>query len=102
MSNRFVYPIYKDIEGGLWIGTYYGGVNYASPNRNYFTEYSHIKYENSITGNVVSCFSEDEKGNLWIGTEDGGLNKLNLRTGDFTFYNNLESSSNFSSKHSCS
>lgn len=99
LSNRFVYPIYKDIEGGLWIGTYYGGINYASPNRNYFTEFSHIKYENSITGNVVSCFSEDEQGNLWIGTEDGGLNKLNLRTGDFTFYNNLESSSNFSSKN---
>ena len=27
LSNRFVYPIYKDPEGGLWIGTYYGGIN---------------------------------------------------------------------------
>ena len=32
LSNRFVYPIMKDREGGVWIGTYYGGVNYISPN----------------------------------------------------------------------
>ena len=25
LSNRFVYPIIKDQEGGIWIGTYYGG-----------------------------------------------------------------------------
>lgn len=99
LSNRFVYPVYKDVEGGLWIGTYYGGINYASPNRNYFTEYSHIKYENSVTGNVVSCFCEDEKGSLWIGTEDGGLNELDLKTGNFTSYSHLENMNNFSSNN---
>lgn len=80
ISNRFVYPIYKDNEGGLWIGTYYGGINYASPNRNYFTSYVHNKYENSISGNVVSCFCEDKQGNIWIGTDDGGLNCFNVKT----------------------
>lgn len=86
LSNRFVYPIYKDREGGLWIGTYYGGINYASPNRNYFSSYTHIRDENSITGNVVSCFAEDPQGNIWIGTEDGGLNELNMKTGIFQSY----------------
>lgn len=99
LSNRFVYPIYKDVEGGLWIGTYYGGINYASPNRNYFTGFSHIKHENSITGNVVSCFCEDEKGNLWVGTEDGGLNELNIKNGNFISYNHLENQNNFSSNN---
>ena len=83
ISNRFVYPIYKDKEGGLWIGTYYGGINYASPNRNYFTSYVHDKYENSINGNVVSCFAEDRSGNLWIGTDDGGLNYFNVKAEKF-------------------
>ncbi len=87
LSNRFVYPIYKDAEGGLWIGTYYGGINYASPNRNYFTSYQHIKHENSISGHVVSCFIEDAKGNIWIGTEDGGLNELNNSNGLIRSYN---------------
>lgn len=86
LSNCFVYPIYKDNEGGLWIGTYYGGINYASPNRNYFTGNTYIKHENSVTGNVVSCFCEDPSGNIWIGTEDGGLNELNVKTGKFHAY----------------
>lgn len=83
ISNRFVYPIYKDREGGLWIGTYYGGINYASPNRNFFTSYDHDPYKNSIGGNVVSCFAEDRSGNLWIGTDDGGLNYFNVKTEKF-------------------
>jgi Predicted periplasmic ligand-binding sensor domain len=32
LSDKFVYPIFKDREGGIWIGTYFGGVNYISPN----------------------------------------------------------------------
>ncbi len=79
LSSRFVYPIYKDREGGLWIGTYYGGINYSSPKRNYFSSYVHNMYENSISGNVVSVFCEDGLGNLWIGTDDGGLNYFNVK-----------------------
>ncbi len=86
LSSCFVYPIYKDREGGLWIGTYYGGINYASPNRNYFTGYVYNKYENSISGNVISAFCEDASGNLWIGTDDGGLNYFNTKTEHFTAY----------------
>lgn len=86
LSNCFVYPIYKDREGGLWIGTYYGGINYASPNRNYFTGYTYNKYENSVSGNVISAFCEDASGNLWIGTDDGGLNHFNTKTERFTSY----------------
>lgn len=86
LSNRFVYPIYKDSEGSLWIGTYYGGINYASPNRNYFTGYIHSRFENSVTGNVVSSFCEDPSGNIWIGTEDGGLNEMDVKTGEFRAY----------------
>lgn len=86
LSNRFVYPIFKDREGGLWIGTYYGGINYASPNRNYFTSYTHDRYENSLSGNVVSTFCEDMSGNLWIGTDDGGLNYFSPKSEQFTVY----------------
>jgi signal transduction histidine kinase/DNA-binding response OmpR family regulator/streptogramin lyase len=86
ISNQFVYPIYKDKEGGLWIGTYYGGINYASPNRNYFKNYLHKNHENSLNGNVVSRFCEDKNGNLWIGTEDGGLNYFDVKTNKFSVY----------------
>lgn len=86
ISSRFIYPIYQDREGGLWIGTYYGGINYAAPSRNYFASYTHDPNKNSVSGNVISSFCEDESGNLWIGTDDGGLNYMDKRSGLFTSY----------------
>lgn len=86
ISSRFIYPIYQDREGGLWIGTYYGGINYAAPSRNYFVSYTHDPNKNSIAGNVISSFCEDKDGNLWIGTDDGGLNYMDKRSESFTTY----------------
>lgn len=96
LSNRFVYPIYKDTEGGVWIGTYHGGINYSSANRNYFASYVNNKYENSLSGNVVSSFCEDDNNNIWIATEDGGLNKFNRDTERFASYNSSSKHPNLS------
>ncbi|MDR3309031.1 MAG: response regulator, partial [Tannerella sp.] len=73
LSDKFIYPIVKDNEGGLWVGTYYGGVNYAPPLKGNIAGFAHSEYANSVCGNIVSCFAEDGKGNIWIGTDDGGL-----------------------------
>jgi signal transduction histidine kinase/ligand-binding sensor domain-containing protein/DNA-binding response OmpR family regulator len=86
LSDKFIYPIYKDAEGGLWIGTYYGGVNYAPPARGDISGYSHSRYSNSVGGNIVSCFCEDSKGNVWIGSDDGGLSCFNPETKTFRNY----------------
>lgn len=49
LSNRFVYPIIKDHEGGIWIGTYYGGVNYISPNTGQFESFVHSRFPILLT-----------------------------------------------------
>jgi signal transduction histidine kinase/ligand-binding sensor domain-containing protein/DNA-binding response OmpR family regulator len=72
-SDKFVYPIYKDSEGGLWVGTYYGGVNYAPPVKKGITGYSRRNYKNFAGGNIISCFCEDASGNIWTGSNDGWL-----------------------------
>jgi len=90
LSDKFVYPIFKDREGGIWIGTYYGGLNYLSPNGNLFERYVHSDYVNSIGGNVIGKFCEDKDGNLWIASDDGGLNHFNTKTGYFTVYSEEE------------
>lgn len=74
LSNRFVYPILKDLEGGIWIGTYYGGVNYLSPNNDQFESFTHSRYANSVSGSVIGRFCEDSYGQIWIASDDGGLN----------------------------
>lgn len=86
LSNRFIYPIVKDREGGMWIGTYYGGVNYVSPRNGQFEGFVHTKYANSVCGNIISRFSEDKQGNIWIASDDGGLSFYSPATGKFTNY----------------
>lgn len=73
LSNRFVYPIVKDREGGVWVGTYYGGVNYLSPHSGQFEGFAHSRFFNSVNGTVVGRFCEDDGGRIWIASDDGGL-----------------------------
>ncbi len=71
LSDDFVHDIYKDKEGGLWVATYFGGINYSNPNSSFFL---HKKCtEISSKGRVVSKFCEDSEGKIYIGTDDGGL-----------------------------
>ena len=69
-DDRFVYAITSDTEGGLWIGTFYGGVKYLSPVGRRFDGFS---MDDGLAGNVISRFCEDRHGRIWIASDDGGL-----------------------------
>ena len=86
ISDNAVYAFCKDKEGGIWAGTYFGGVNYYPRQPVTFKKYFPMNGRNSISGNVVREVIEDRYGQLWIGTEDAGLNKLDTSTGQFTNY----------------
>ncbi len=73
LSDKFVYPVARDHEGGLWIGTYYGGVNYAAPDAGRFTTRSLTELVSADEKYIVSCFCEDPDGTLWLGSDNGGL-----------------------------
>jgi len=96
LSDNAIYSLVLDKEGGVWAGTYFGGVNYYpkpfTPINRYFPRVG----ENSISGNAVREVKKDNFGNLWIGTEDAGLNKLNLKTGTFTSYSTGSNSGSLS------
>lgn len=84
LSDNAVYSFCKDIEGGIWAGTYFGGVNYYSRQNAVFQKYFPDNTKKSLSGNAVREICEDHFGNLWIGTEDAGLNKMNKKTGSIT------------------
>lgn len=74
LSDKFVYPIIKDHEGGIWVGTFYGGVNYIPPYSGQFEGYNcSYPSDNFLPGKVASCFLEDKNSNVWIAFEDGGI-----------------------------
>ena len=39
LSDNAIYTIFKDREGGMWIGSYFGGVNYYPHQYTYFEKY---------------------------------------------------------------
>lgn len=86
ISDNAVYNFCQDREGGIWAGTYFGGVNYYPRQPLAFTKYFPEKGKNSLSGNVVREVHQDQFGHLWIGTEDAGLNKYDTVTGLFTSF----------------
>ncbi|ASV29715.1 hybrid sensor histidine kinase/response regulator [Maribacter cobaltidurans] len=86
LSDNALYSLTLDDENGMWIGSYFGGINYYPKQYSRFDKYFPKTGENSISGKAVREIRKDDKGNLWIGTEDAGLNKFNPNTGKFTNY----------------
>ena len=86
ISDNAAYSITIDKENGVWIGTYFGGVNYHQKQYDQFKKYFPRKSENAIVGSIVREIHKDNQGNLWIGTEDAGINKFNLQTKKFVNY----------------
>lgn len=87
LSHSSVFPLYRDQQGTLWAGTYYGGVDFFNPRKSIFAYYPpDPNGTRGLSYPYVSHMAEDSDGNLWIGTEGGGLNKLDRRTGRFTHY----------------
>jgi ligand-binding sensor domain-containing protein/signal transduction histidine kinase len=86
ISDNAVYTFCQDMEGGIWAGTYFGGVNYYPKPHTFFKKYFPKIGENSLSGNVVREIRQDNNGNFWIGTEDAGLNKLDIATGKFIHF----------------
>lgn len=87
LAHSSVFSLYKDAQGSIWAGTYYGGVNYFNPGKNIFKHYS----ENAERADCLGFFfvgkmAEDKRSNVWICTEGGGMDQLDRSTGLFTHY----------------
>lgn len=103
ISHNSVFALYKDDQGSIWAGTYFGGVNYFNPESDIFRYYgassTNLDY---LSFPYVGKMTEDKHGNLWICTEGGALNCLNLKTRKFSRYmfssGNLESVTNYNQK----
>ena len=92
LSSQSVYSVFRDGAGGMWVGTYFGGVNYYPPPSNRIFEcYLPTGQQNGLSGKIVREFVEDTKGRIWIGTEDAGLNMFNPDTGTFSAFNTKNS-----------
>ncbi len=82
ISDNAVYNLTSDNEGGIWCGTYFGGINYYHQQYSNFQKYYPDLSNASISGSSVREIRTDSYNNLWMATEDAGLNRMNLATGE--------------------
>ncbi len=70
LGNNSVKSVYRDRDGGMWIGTYKNGVSAWHPNEYKFEIWK---------GADVNCITPDptEAGYVWIGTDRKGLWRYN-------------------------
>jgi signal transduction histidine kinase/ligand-binding sensor domain-containing protein/DNA-binding response OmpR family regulator len=97
----WVWVIYEDRSGALWIGTRGGGgLNLFDRQSKSFTRYRNDpKSVNSLSNNSVRPIHEDRSGALWIGTENG-LNLFDRQSQSFTRYqNDPQNPSSLSTNH---
>ena len=90
IADNAVYSLTRDREGGMWLGSFFGGISYL-PNEN--TAFNHFiggKTHPQMLGNAVREICPDQYGNIWLGTEDNGINRYHPKTGEITnfSYNN--------------
>ena len=79
LSDQSIYAIMKDAEGGFWIATYMGGVNYLAQQTKIFDYFPPSHDPVFSTGKVINRFCENHDNNIWIGAQDG-LSLLNIQT----------------------
>ncbi|UCH98355.1 MAG: response regulator [Candidatus Aminicenantes bacterium] len=70
LDNNWIWTLYEDRKGNLWIGTDGGGVTCMKDGK--FVTYT---TQHGLSNNIVRSIGEDSEGNLWMGTESG-LNRL--------------------------
>ncbi len=82
LSQSFVYSIFQDSRGLIWIGTRDGLNKFDGYT---FTFYRHDPFQpRTIASSVIRAIAEDRAGSLWVGTFRGGVNRMDRRTGTFT------------------
>jgi ligand-binding sensor domain-containing protein len=91
LNNNVVRSITSDGRGGIWIGTYAGGLNFFNRNTGAFF---HFKVHTDNGNSSATSFAEDKNRNLWIGTDGGGLCYLDRKTLTYKNYTHDKSNKN--------
>ena len=87
LSHESVFSLYKDRQGTIWVGTYYGGVNYFNLKKDLFKYYVYAEANNNcLNYPIIGQIIEDKRRDLWICTDGGGVNRFNRKTNTFTYY----------------
>ena len=76
LNKNKVNALYEDTKGGLWVGTFGGGVNYLPPNADGFAVFDR---SSGLANENIVAILPDHKNHLWIATYHG-ISSLDLNS----------------------
>lgn len=83
ISDNAVYSVYHDRDGGLWVGSYFGGVDYMSAGKMNFRKYYRGRSGAEALGQRVRELCQMPDGSIYVGSEDAGLCHYDPQTDRF-------------------
>ncbi len=83
LSDNAIHSIYKDRDAGIWIGTFFGGINYLPHRFPDFRKFYDNGSDGCLGGRRVRKLCPAGNGNIWVASEDAGLFLFNPETEKF-------------------
>lgn len=74
LSHSSIFSVFCDRQGSVWAGSYYGGVNYFTPDHegSFNFDYGSLSPQGLYHSFIIDMVY-DRDGNLWLGTDGGGV-----------------------------
>jgi signal transduction histidine kinase/DNA-binding response OmpR family regulator/sugar lactone lactonase YvrE len=74
LTHPSIFSLYKDAEGTIWAGSYFGGVNYFNPTHERFVHYDYGQNaDRNLYYSYIGEMVKDKEGHLWFSTDGGGI-----------------------------
>jgi len=87
---NWIWAIYEDRSGALWLGTFGGALLRFDRNTNTLVVYAPDPYDrHKLNGAGLTSIHEDRNGTLWVGAFDG-LYRFDRPTGTFARYTEIQ------------
>ncbi|TNY24915.1 hybrid sensor histidine kinase/response regulator [Fulvimonas soli] len=83
LPGSWVWQLYADREGGLWVTLLDGGIGYLAPGWNSFSRFTHVPdSSDSLRDTVATTMARGRDGrHVWVGERDGRIDRLDPATG---------------------
>ena len=76
LNDTPIYSIFRDRNDNMWVGTYFGGINYYIYGSEAFRIYPYGDTPGHLSGKAVRQIIGTPDGGILLATEDGGLNYI--------------------------
>ena len=83
LPGTWVWQVFADHEGGLWVALFDGGLAYLAPGWDQFSRFTHVPDDvSSLRDSVATTMARGKDGqHVWVGQRGGKVDRLDPATG---------------------